>query len=289
MTKTTLDNTSYAWKQISENWQTYFFPPSRPSEQEVATYMEWLTEISAGKPGLKALVLGATPELRDALNQLHFTTHAIDINMEMILALNGLVEHKNPEEVLIRANWLDNPLQESYFDVVLGDAVFANVPWEKRKDFYEEIVRLLKPGGYYLSRTFYAPEKRRYENIDDILAAFAKKKASNRTAIELVFELQLFTHDPTDRLGSMEKVRGVMEKIHGTDGFAFDSQDLNQTLEIVWSYWVGDALSKKVWIYPFQKEEEEEYKRYFSTERKFSATDQPYGELTPMYLLKEKD
>lgn len=288
MTKTTLDNTSYAWKQISENWQTYFFPPSRPSDQEVATYMEWLKRISGSESGLKALVLGATPELRDVLNQLHFKTHAIDINMEMILALNGLVEHQNPDEVLIRANWLENPLQESYFDVVLGDAVFANVPWEKRSDFYKEIVRLLKPNGHYLSRTFYAPEKRRYENIDDILAVFAKKKASNQTAIELVFELQLFTHDPFDRLGSMAKVRKVMEEIHGSKGFTFESQDLNQTLEIVWSYWVGDALSKKVWIYPFQKEEEKEYVQYFDIENKFSATDHPYGELTPMYLLKVK-
>ncbi len=79
-----------------------------------------------------------------------------------------------------------------------------------------------------------------------------------------------------------------MEEIRGSKGFVFDSQDLNQTLEIVWSYWASDALSKKVWIYPSQKEEEKEYKLYFSTENKFTAADQPYGELTPMYSLKVK-
>lgn len=287
MAEATLDTTSYAWKQIAQNWETYFFAPSRPSIEEVSKYHEWLKRISAGKPGLRALVLGATPELRDLLNQLGFKTHCIDINLEMVLAMDGLVSHKNPDEVLIRANWLENPLSGSYFDVVLGDAVFPNIPWEHRTDLYDEIVRVLKPNGYFINRAFYAPEKQRYESIDDILAIFAKKPASNETAIELVFELQLLTHNPKDRLGSMEKVRSVVEKIRGPHGFELKSQELNKTLEIVWGYWLG-TVSKKVWIYPFEKEEEAEYLRYFNIAEKFSAADHPYGQITPMYLLRRK-
>ncbi len=284
-TKTTLKNTSLAWKQIAENWEKYFFAPSRPSKQEVGMYKVWLTEVAKKKKGLKGLVLGATPELRDVLNQHQFKTHAIDINMEMILALNDLVIHKNPDEVLIRSNWLENPLQENYFDVVLGDAVFPNIPWEKREQFYTEITRVLKPNGYFINRAFYAPEKKRYNTIEALLAVFAKKKSSNRTAIELVFEMQLLTHDPKDRLGSMEKVRSVVEKLHTPKGFNYKSNELNKTLDIIWNYWLG-SVSKKVWIYPYQREEELEYKSYFTTEHTFSANDHPYGELTPMYLLK---
>jgi len=283
--KVTLDDTSYAWKKIADNWENYFFAPSRPSSDETETYLAWLRQIADGKKGLKALVLGATPELRDALNQLHYQTHLIDINIEMILALNHLVEHQNPDEVLIKANWLDNPLQSNYFDVILGDAVFPNIPWDKRVVFYKQIKRLLKPGGIFLNRAFYAPAKKRYKTIDDIFAVFAKKKASNQTAIELVFEIQLLTHDPQDRLGSMEKVKSVVKKLRGNDGFTFKSRELNKTLDILWSYWLG-GISNKVWIYPFEREEENEYKKYFLIQNKFSAKDHPYGTITPMYFLK---
>jgi SAM-dependent methyltransferase len=285
MAKATLDATSYAWKQIAENWETYFSPPSRPSVQEVQKYKEWVQELFHGRQGLKGLVLGATPELRDIFNELKFQTHAIDINMEMILALEGLVKHKNPDEVLIKANWLTNPLASEYFDVILGDAVLPNIPWEKRKEFYKQIVRLLKPQGYFINRAFFIPEKKKYHTIDEILAKFSSKKTSNRTALELVFEIQILTWDPHDHLGSMGKVREVVEKLRKNDGFHYESHELNKTLNIVWSYWVG-SVSKKVWVYPYKKEEEAEYHNYFTIEKTFSAKDHPYGDITPMYLLR---
>jgi SAM-dependent methyltransferase len=284
----TLKNTSYAWKQITEHWQQYFFEPSRPSPEEVNTYRKWLKTIRTKRPVQNALVLGATPELRDVLNELGFRTHSIDINIEMMLALNGLVTHQNPEEVLIRADWLNNPLRSDYFDVILGDAVFPNIPWDRRQDLYHEIVRILKPGGHYINRAFYAPDTKRFQTIEAVLVAFADKPSSNRTAIELVFEIQLLTHDPVDHLGSMEKLRAVVEKLRGPNGFNFESQKLNKTLDIIWSYWLAD-ISEKVWVYSFQHEEESEYQRYFDTVAKFSAHDHPYGQLTPLYLLQKND
>ena len=244
-TKATLDTTSYAWKKIADNWVTYFFAPSRPSHEEVKRYQEWLKTIANGSKGLKGLVLGATPELRDALNQLHFKTHAIDINIEMIQALNNLVEHKNPDEVLVKANWLDNPLQSGYFDVILGDAVFPNIPWEQQHILYGQIKRLLKPGGIFINRAFFAPEKKRYGTIDEILTAFEAKKSSYQTAIELVFEIQLLTHNPKDRLGSMAKVKSMVEKLRSKNGFTFKSVELNKTLDILWDYWLRRALLRK--------------------------------------------
>lgn len=287
MTKATLDTTSYAWKQIADSWINYFTPPSRPSKLEVNKYKDWLETITKNKKGLKALVLGSTPELRNILNEIGFKSHIIDINIEMMLALNGLVDHKNPDEVLIKSNWLDNPLADNYFDVILGDAVLPNIPWEERETFYNQITRLLKPKGYFLNRAFFIPEKKQYNTVDEILEAFAKKKASNKTAIELVFEIQILTHSMNDRLGSMEKVRSVVEKLHTPKGFTYESEQLNKTLDIVWNYWLG-SVSKKVWIYPQEREEEAEYKKYFKTIDKFSASDHPYGQITPMYLLELK-
>lgn len=284
MSNVSLNKTSYAWKQIAQSWVNYFDSPSRPSAEEISQYNKWLKHISKGRKELKGLVLGSTPELRDALYENNFDTYIIDINLEMILAMSELLKNKNPDEVIVRSNWLNNPLQEKYFDVILGDAVLPNLPWNKREQFYSELKRLLKKGGYFINRAFFVPEKKIYQTIEEILEAFAKKKASNKTAIELVFEIQILTHDSKDRLGSMEKVAEVVEKLHGKEGFNFESEELNKTLEIIWNYWL--KLGKKVWIYPFEKEEEAEYKKHFETEGKFSATDHPYGQITPMYLLK---
>lgn len=278
MASVSLNETSYAWKQIAQSWVDYFDSPSRPSGQEIGQYNKWLKEISRAKSGLKGLVLGSTPELRDALYENQFDTCMIDINLEMILAMSELLKNKNPDEVIIRSNWLNNPLQGKYFDVILGDAVLPNLPWDKREQFYNEVKRLLKKGGYFINRAFFVPKKKTYQTIEKLLEDFSKKKASNKTAIELVFEIQLLTYDGKDHLGSMEKVARVIEKLHGQNG------ELNKTLDIIRSYWL--KLRNKVWIYPLEREEIAEYKRYFETEGKFSASDHPYGHITPMYMLK---
>lgn len=279
-----LDETSYAWKQIAKSWVEYFDSPSRPSGQEVSRYNKWLKEISKGKKELKGLVLGATPELRDALSQNNYGVCIIDINLEMILAMSELLKIENPSEVIIRSNWLDNPLQGKYFDVILGDAVLPNLPWDKRGQFYNEIKRLLKKDGYFINRAFFVPKKKTYQTVEELLNVFAKKKSSNKTAIELVFEIQILTYDKADHLGSMEKVARVVEKLRGRNGFNFESEELNQTLDIIWNYWL--KMGKKVWLYPFEREEEAEYERHFKPKEKFSATDHSYGKFTPMYLLK---
>ena len=136
-----------------------------------------------------------------------------------------------------------------------------------------------------MNRAFFVPKEKPYKTIDEILSVFAQKKASNTSALELVFEIQILTHSPKDHLGSMEKVHAVVKKLHTSNGFTFESKALNKTLDIVWNYWLGN-FSKKVWIYPYQEEEEAEYKKYFTTIDVFSAKDHPYGEITPMYLLK---
>jgi len=277
--------TSLIWKQIAKTWENYFSPPSRPSKGEVLQYNKWLMDIK-GK-NLKGLVLGATPELRDALFENNFKAYLIDINMEMIMAMGGLVKNQNPQEIIVKSNWLDNPLQEKYFDVILGDAVIPNVPWEKRGEFLKEIKRILKPKGYFLNRAFHVPEVKPYKKIEELLESFANKKASNKTALEMVFEIQIFTHTPNDYQGSNEKVYEVVEKLRGKDGFNYKSKELNKTLDIVWDYWLTTAR-KKVWLYNYQKQEEAEYKKYFKIIKRFNATDHPYGKLTSMYLMQRK-
>ncbi|MCX6802294.1 MAG: class I SAM-dependent methyltransferase [Candidatus Diapherotrites archaeon] len=282
-----IETTSVVWKQIADQWSVCFTPPSRISPGEVEQYREWLKELNPARKPLKALVLGATPELRDALCEAGYKTTIIDINLEMILAMNSLLKSKNPGEIIVRANWLDNPLQSGYFDVVLGDAVLPNIPFTEREKLLSEASRLLKPGGVFLTRAFNVPRKNTFKNMDELLAHFSAKEPTYRTSLELVLELQILAYDQKDHLGSFLKAKQLLEKIHAEKGFDSGSEKLDKTLGMVWDFWCNKFVGK-VFIYVYRDEEEKEYKKFFEIKESFESKDNEYSKITPMYVLKKK-
>lgn len=282
-----IENTSVVWKQIADMWSTYFTPPSRISPQELEKYREWLKKLKQKDTAQTALVLGATPELRDALNELGYKATIIDINMEMILALNSLMKTKNPAEIIVRANWLDNPLQGGYYDIIAGDAVLPNVPWAQRDKLLSEVKRLLKPKGVFLTRAFCVPRKKPFASVDEILKHFSTREPGYRSALEFIVEIQTLFYDPKDHLGTFSKPKEVAEKLRGKNGFDLGSDNLNKTLDIVWNFW-GKKFADKLFVYAYRDEEEAEYRKYFTIADTFEAKDNSYSKITPMYLLKNK-
>lgn len=279
-----IETTSVAWKQVADMWNTHFTSPSRISPREVEKYREWLRELKGDRP-MRALVLGVTPEIRDALNGFGYETTSIDINLEMILAMNSLLKVKNPDEVLIRANWLDSSLKDGYFDVVVGDAVLPNIPWKERGRLLSEVKRLLKPGGFFITRAFCVPRKKPFANMEELLGHFSEKEPSYKSSLELVLELQILAYDPKDHLGTFTKPKEMLEKIRGENGFDSGSGNLDKILEMVWDFWCKKFVNK-VFIYAYRDEEEGEYREFFEIMETFEADDNPYSEITPMYSLK---
>ncbi|GEM_PF-2512988 len=282
-----IKTTSVAWKQIADMWNVYFTPPSRISAGEIEKYAEWLKQINPEKKPLNVLVLGATPELRDILNGLGYKTTIIDINLEMILAMNSVLKTKNPDEIIVKANWLENPLQDGYFDVVLGDAVLPNIPWKEREHLLSEVKRLLKPSGTFLTRSFCVPREKPFANIDELLEHFSGKKPTNKTSLEFVLELQILAYDPKDHLGTFSKPKEIVEKLGGDKGFNFKSENLNKILEMTWNFWCK-KFANKVFVYAYRDEEERDYEKFFEIAETFESEDNPYSKITPMYVLKPK-
>lgn len=280
-----LDTTSLMWKQIASDWSTYFTPPSRISPQEVQKYREWLKRKNEKREPLKGLVLGVTPELRDALTEFGYRVYSIDINLEMILAMNELLKNKNPSEIIIKANWLDNPLADGYFDVIVGDAVLPNIPWDKRSHLLSEVRRLLKPDGFFLTRVFYVPDKKTFASVDEILDHFSKKEPNMQSALEMVLELQILTYDPKDHQGSFAKAKKALEEYHQRKGSGFENKNLQKIHDVVWDFWCKKFVNK-VFLYAYRSEEEAEYKKYFKIAETFEAEDNSYSKITPMYILK---
>lgn len=278
-----IEDTSLAWKQIAGMWSTYFTSPSRLSPGEEEKYRAWITQL---KPKT-ALVLGATPELRDILNELGCETTIIDINLEMIVAMSSLVKVNNPDETIVRANWLSNPLRSGYFDVVVGDAVLPNIPWKDRALLLSEVKRMLKSTGVFITRAFYAPRQKSFTELSQLFEHFSKKEPSYQSALELVLELQLFAYDPNDHLGSFAKAKDLLLRFRVGNRFNFRSESLSQMLEMVWNVWCT-RFGNKVFVYAYKDEEEADYKRYFDIADTFEAKDNSYSKLTPMYLLRSR-
>jgi len=278
-----IEDTSIAWKQIAGMWSTYFTPPSRISPEEAERYRVWITQL---KPKT-ALVLGATPELRDILNGIGCETTVIDINLEMIVAMNSLVAINNPEEILVRANWLSNPLRSGYFDVVVGDAVLPNIPWKDRSLLLSEIKRCLRPTAVFIPRAFYAPRKKPFTEISQLFEHFSQKEPSYRSALELVLELQFFAYDQNDHIGSFAKAKDLLLRFRVGNKFNFRSESLRQILDMVWDVWCT-RFANKVFVYAYKDEEEADYNRYFEIAGTFESKDNPYSKLTPMYLLRSR-
>lgn len=281
-----ITTTSLTWKQIAYDWKTYFTSPSRISPQEIEKYREWLKEINKDKKLLKGLVMGATPELRDALTEFGYKAYSIDINLEMFLAMTELLKNKNPGEILIRADWLDNPLVDRYFDVVVGDAVLPNIPWNEREHLLSEVKRWLKPDGIFLTRAFCVPDKKPFENVDQVLEHFSKKKQSIiQSALEMVLEFHILTYDPKDHLGSFAKAKEALEEYHKRKGFKFKNKNLQEIHDIVWNFWCKKFVNK-VFVYAYRDKEEDDYKKYFKIVEIFEAKDHDYSKITPMYFLR---
>jgi SAM-dependent methyltransferase len=281
--KEDIKTTSAPWKQIANMWNTYFTPPSRISKDEDEKYKEWLKEIKGER--MKALVLGVTPEIREALIELGYETICIDINKEMILAMDSVLRIKNPNEVVINEDWLKNSLKDNDFDVVAGDCVLSNVKWQERDKLLLEIKRVLKPSGIFITRFFSIPREKPFRTINEVLEHFSKKEPNYRSALELVFELQIFCYNPEDHKGTFSEPKKVLEKLRVGDKFNFESKNLNKILDIVWNFWCEKYINK-IYYYPYRDEEEERIEKFFEILKIYEAKDNDYSKITPMYFLK---
>ena len=267
-------------------WNNYFTPPSRISKEEIQNYRNWLKKANEKKESKKALVLGATPEIRDILKENNYEITIIDINTEMILAMTSLLKTKNPDEIFVKANWLNNPLADNYFDVVVGDAILPNIPLKDRTQLLSKINRLLKPNGIFITRAFCVPDKKPFKNVDEILEYFSKKEPNMQSALEMVLELQILTYDSNDHLGSFAKSKEALVEYHKQKGAEFENKNLQKIHDIVWNFWC-EKFVDKVFVYEYRNNEEKEYKQYFKINNVFEAKDHDYSKITPMYFLEK--
>jgi len=162
-----------------------------PSADEVTLekYYDLYTRMTAGAEEIQALVLGATPELRDiVLSYGHYLT-TVDKSWEALDAKTKLMHYKHsPHEKVVVKDWLAMDFPENFFDVILGDGVLTVLKPEEQKKLLSKLNKFLKPTGSLLLRE----EARPAQNIkfapDIIVNNF---RTGNYNLFDLFFGLRL--------------------------------------------------------------------------------------------------
>ncbi|MDD2647005.1 MAG: class I SAM-dependent methyltransferase [Patescibacteria group bacterium] len=139
-----------AWKSVSDVWGS-LRPPLRPSVGEIRIYEKFLKRILPKISSRRALLFGATPELRDLLAKYNFQVTLIDINPAMVNATTKLLKRKNHQEKIIIGDWLKTPLALYKYDVIMGDHIMGNVKFRRWDQFLRRIIGLLSSNGYYIT------------------------------------------------------------------------------------------------------------------------------------------
>lgn len=161
------------WNAYSIGWAKDI-APGRPSTYEIDIYEDYVRKIvGRSKNKTKALVLGATPELRDMLAKYKIDVTLADINPNMFAAMDQLLEYSDGREKRILSSWLDIPLKDNLFDMILCDQGIHHIPFEKWDDFFQEQARLLKKGGH-LIKGIVTVEQNEVLDVKETVADFKK-------------------------------------------------------------------------------------------------------------------
>lgn len=123
---------------------------SAPNQEEIEQYLRYIQDY---KIEGKALVLGATPELRDMLINQGFEVHAVDKSNELFPLMDKCMINKNVDEKYV-ADWLNmlNLFEEESFDLVITDAGMNNISHDVVDKFLEVVKILMKKGSFFIMR-----------------------------------------------------------------------------------------------------------------------------------------
>jgi len=136
------------------HWQKLWVevePPWRPSKRDIAFCEKMIKMVLKHEKNPKALVLGATPEIRDLLAKYKIDTTLVDVNPSMKKAMDKLMKRKNKKERLIVDDWVKMKLPKNYFDLAFSDGCLTNISLATWKNFFANINRTLKKHGLLYS------------------------------------------------------------------------------------------------------------------------------------------
>jgi len=272
------------WKVFSTHWEKYCDPPGRPSKQAMSLYRQFTKKSFIGlKRQPRVLVLGATPEIRDVLTGLKAEVSIIDLNMEMIMAMTELTKKKNPNEIIVKGNWINMPFASNYYDAVLGDIVLTNVPGPLQVKFLKEVKRVLNPKGYFINKMHVIPNDWQFESFDSILDKYAKVLVHNKiNLVELFAYLHNNIYNPKTHIMDINLIRKGLIKYWKKGEYKHPSSKVTKLLNDMWKLF--KPMDKK-WNPGFEKEVSKQVYQYFKIKNKIILNDCYFHEIDESFPL----
>ncbi len=162
------------------------------SELTLEKFNQLYSGMVVGSETIHALVLGATPELRDIVLSHGHQLTTIDRDETALNEKSAQMHYKNhPNEHVIIADWLEIDLPKNSFDVILGDGVLTALPKDKHKQLLDNLHKILKPTGELLLREAAVLENRpRYAPSVHI----HEFRTGQYTLFDLFFGLRLYNY-----------------------------------------------------------------------------------------------
>jgi len=279
------------WKKISFVWKE-MLPPSRPSSGDICIYARFLQqEIRARKP-YKILILGSTPELRDLASKYCLLGHdlkifILDINPEMIKAMDTLVEIGNKQEKKVIGDWLKMPFKNQSFDLVLGDEIMINVKEEKRDELLKEVFRVIKPNGAFILRACHVnPRAKRFtvkKSLDKYTNLYFQNKLNLNQVMNYLFEefFELSYFKSKEGLISLKFLKKDFNKVLNSS---------NSTRKWLMKEFLSQLglLSNQCWSWEPKSQQLKRFEKYFKVKKYKAADDYPYSYIFTIYCLKPK-
>jgi len=152
-----------ATKTKKSRWNTQKISTSRskrdaasaPRLGDLKIYEKFLKQAIKNKKNPKALILGATPELRDLCLKHKCETIAVDVSWHIMVDMHEQMKYKDDlKNKAVLYDWLelDKLFKNNYFDVALADASLNNLKVKHHLPMFKVLNKILKPRGGFIAR-----------------------------------------------------------------------------------------------------------------------------------------
>lgn len=289
MSKKTIKVEPKGWQKIAQAWQK-MTSPSRPSLGDVQIYGKFVQQIIRGNRRYRVLVLGPTPELRNLILKLglfkKIDLYLLDMNSAMIYAMNSFLELDAVKERRILGDWLNMPIKDQFFDVVLGDEILINVAEKDRDRLLQQIYRVLKPGGAFITRASHVNPLAKKFTVAESLNKYSKLYLQHKLTLnqalnylfEEIFELSYFRNNEEFL---------CMDVLLKDIRYQTKSHDAVKAMIMRLFVKEYEALLRQHWSWEYRSKQIERFKKYFKIKKVEIAKDYLYAYVLPIYFLKK--
>lgn len=285
------------WDQVAESY-SIFVGPCRPSQDECRVYgtliKKWLK--NNNKP--RILIMGSTPELRRMVYTLEFSfgaeVYCLDVSPDMYKAMSQFImKFPGKREKFVTGSWLGTKFRDGFFDLVMGDEVICNIRSEKHQELFQEISRILKKDGLWITRHDVITKEMRKNNPHKILLELAKKVDSGEYDFQFavcVLLQEAFFYSSS--IGSPDKTGrefyAIIKNIHTHKFPSNNLKNIAESLLVILKKNIIDLTGNHIWCMFSKENSEKELKEFFSIEEEAYGADLPTSKSTPFYVLRKK-